>query len=83
MEAARSSETLMFYRDTTQCHNPEVLELNLHRGIDLKYHISRLIFYKLHNFPYFIIYFLLSFIFVDLEVNADKLSMWLCLVTRM
>jgi hypothetical protein len=31
MEAARSSETLIFYRKTTRYHNPEDLDLNLHR----------------------------------------------------
>jgi hypothetical protein len=31
MEAARSSETSVSYHITTRCHDPEDLEMNLHR----------------------------------------------------
>jgi hypothetical protein len=36
MEAARSSETLVSYRGTTQPHNPGDLDVNLHRRENLK-----------------------------------------------
>jgi len=29
-EAARFSKMVVFYRNTTQCHKPEYLELNVH-----------------------------------------------------
>jgi hypothetical protein len=36
MEAARFSETLVSYRNTTRRHNPEDLGLNLHYPENLK-----------------------------------------------
>jgi hypothetical protein len=36
MEAARSSETLVSYRNTARRHNPEDLDLNLQRSENLK-----------------------------------------------
>jgi len=44
MEAARSSETLVSYRNTThrQRHNPQDLDLNLHGREDLKSGIAHL-----------------------------------------
>jgi hypothetical protein len=39
MEAARFSETLLSYRNTTQLHNPEVLDMNLHRRKNFKSHM--------------------------------------------
>jgi len=36
MEAVRSSEMLLSYRNTTRSHNTEDLDLNLHRRKDLK-----------------------------------------------
>jgi len=37
MEAARSSETLVSYRNTKRRHNPKDLDLNLHRRVKFKY----------------------------------------------
>jgi hypothetical protein len=36
MEAAKDSETLVSYRNAKQRHNPEDLDLNLHRRENLK-----------------------------------------------
>jgi len=36
MEAARTFETLVSYRNTTWCHNPEDLDLKYHRHENLK-----------------------------------------------
>jgi hypothetical protein len=42
MEAARTSETLVSYRNTTQRHNPDELDLNLHLRENIKSRISTL-----------------------------------------
>jgi hypothetical protein len=36
MEAASPSKTLVFYHFTARCHNPEDLDLNVHRRENLK-----------------------------------------------
>jgi hypothetical protein len=36
MEAARFSEMLLSYHNITRCHNPEELDLNVHRLGNLK-----------------------------------------------
>jgi hypothetical protein len=38
MEAAQISEMLVSYHSTTQCHNPEELDMNLHCCENLKSH---------------------------------------------
>jgi len=40
MEEERSSETSVYYHNTTGRHNPEELDLNLHRRENLKSRIS-------------------------------------------
>jgi hypothetical protein len=41
MEAASFSETLVSYRNTKQCQNPEYLDLNIHRCESLKSCLAR------------------------------------------
>jgi hypothetical protein len=42
MEAGKSSETLVSYRNTTRRHSPEDLDLNLHRRENLNLNWIRL-----------------------------------------
>jgi hypothetical protein len=44
VKATRSSETMIFYRNTTKRHNSEHRDLNLHRRENLKSHILKLSF---------------------------------------
>jgi hypothetical protein len=45
MEAARSSETSVSYRETTRHNHPEDLDLNLHRRENPKFSSKRNIFF--------------------------------------
>jgi hypothetical protein len=53
MEAARSSETLVSYHITTWRHNPEDLDLNLHRRENLKSHRNLYVLAAWHRFSTF------------------------------
>jgi hypothetical protein len=49
MMAAKSSETMVFYYNTTKCHNPEDLDLNLHCHENLKFFMMCLWFQNIFS----------------------------------
>jgi hypothetical protein len=79
MEASRSSETLVSYRNSVRRHNPEDIDLNLHRCENLKCRIPR----EIPQNPYFNkMSYTLKIMFVEYEYALRLTNMKQCIRNR-
>jgi hypothetical protein len=85
MDAARTSETLVSYHNTTRRHDPEDLDLNLHRRENLKSRNFREVFFtSLQNQGFkecqvFVCLFVCLFTFFSRSRPRNKFVLETCL----